>query len=338
MTERTEAPTPRRIRKARERGDVAVSAYASQAVAWGVGLLVMPAALAAMVERTSLLIRAALTPAASSLSLHAVIREVLWQSVPLLLVVGAVSAAVTLVQTRGLFAPRRVAFDAGRLDVMAGLASLFSAARVWTGVRALLMTFAVGALLLLSLRHHAAALASVAVLGRPDAALAVAGRVAQELGLRAAAIGLAIALVDGLLARRAFARRHKMSRSEVEREQRDAEGDPQGRSSRRQAHRELARLANAMAACDATVVLTAPTHQVKALRFVDGRDEVPILIAAGEGALGRRIEDLARGHGIPVVHDATLVHGLADLEIGDPIPAALYEPVAELLRGLDDPA
>lgn len=70
-----------------------------------------------------------------------------------------------------------------------------------------------------------------------------------------------------------------------------------------------------------------------ALRYGEA-DEAPVVVSSGEGNLALRIERSARDHGVPVVHDVPLADALAELQSGDPIPEALYEAVAAVLREL----
>jgi type III secretion system FlhB-like substrate exporter len=70
-----------------------------------------------------------------------------------------------------------------------------------------------------------------------------------------------------------------------------------------------------------------------ALRYDEvGGDAAPVVVAVGEGEIALRIEDAARVYGVPIVHDRPLASALAELQIGDEIPEALYETVAEILR------
>jgi type III secretion system FlhB-like substrate exporter len=70
-----------------------------------------------------------------------------------------------------------------------------------------------------------------------------------------------------------------------------------------------------------------------ALRYGEA-DEAPVVVSSGEGDLALRIERSARDHGVPVVYDVPLADALAELRSGDPIPEALYEAVAAVLREL----
>jgi flagellar biosynthesis protein len=57
----------------------------------------------------------------------------------------------------------------------------------------------------------------------------------------------------------------------------------------------------------------------------------PRVIAKGRGESGEAILALAREHGIPIEENAPLAEALAQIELGDEIPEALYRAVAEVL-------
>lgn len=67
-----------------------------------------------------------------------------------------------------------------------------------------------------------------------------------------------------------------------------------------------------------------------------GESGPPVVTAAGQGVIAEEILALAAAHGVPVEHDPTLVSTLARLQIGQAIPAGLYQAIAELLVFLYD--
>ena len=82
--------------------------------------------------------------------------------------------------------------------------------------------------------------------------------------------------------------------------------------------------------------MSAPSDpkQVVALRY-DGEGEgAPRVVASGRGAAAEAILAAALEHGVPVEEDAALLGLLAGCELGEEIPAELYEAVAELLTWL----
>ena len=124
-----------------------------------------------------------------------------------------------------------------------------------------------------------------------------------------------------------------MSKDEVRREHKEAEGDPQHKAARERAYHELLAQATVANVRTASVVVVNPTHLACALRYDEKEgDEAPVVVASGEGELAARIVREAEAYGVPVVRDVPLARALVELQVGEVIPEALYEAVAEVLR------
>ncbi|HEU4408658.1 MAG TPA: EscU/YscU/HrcU family type III secretion system export apparatus switch protein [Polyangiaceae bacterium] len=336
MSDKTEEPTPRRLRKAADEGDVPVSAALSGALAFWAALALAPAALGALWAWAGAALRRApsLPPdprAAGAAALDAALALVRLAA-PALLAAAAVAALAGYVQGGGTISWKKLAPDLARLSPARGLRSLASPERVSSVARALVAAAAVLWVGFAALRDHVADLA--AAIGAPGKALPVAAgaarRVARDVGL----VLLASALADVGLTRRAWKNRLKMSKDEVKREHKESEGDPHLKAARERAHHELLTQASINAVKDATVVIVNPSHRAAALRYREGDDDAPTLVSKGEGALAARIIEAARAYGVPVVHDVPLARALLELDVGDEIPEELYEAVAEVLRSL----
>jgi len=104
------------------------------------------------------------------------------------------------------------------------------------------------------------------------------------------------------------------------------------KAARERARRELLAQAALFSVKDASVVVVNPTHLACALKYKDDEDQAPVVVASGEGDLAERIVRAARDYGVPIVRDVPLARALSELEVGDVIPEALYEAVAEILR------
>ena len=124
-----------------------------------------------------------------------------------------------------------------------------------------------------------------------------------------------------------------MTKDEVKREYKESEGDPQVKQARERAHHEMLAAATVGNVRTAAVVIVNPTHLACALRYDQKEgDLAPVVVASGEGDLAESIVRAARDYGVPIVKDVPLARALLELEIGDAIPEALYEAVAEILR------
>lgn len=329
---KTEEPTPRRLKRARSLGDSPVSQALGQALALLVAVLLAPAALVACGTRAAALLRATLAGAPAAAPARTLAVEVVSLSAPLLLAVAATSAAAGLLQTRGVVSTARLAPDLARLDPVAGARNLFKPDRLFALLRALVAGGAAAGVGLWLLAHHAADLAETA--GNELAVGPLALAVGRSLGVAVALAGVALGAVDLVIVHRLWRSRHRMTKDEVRREFREAEGDPEIRAKRRRAHQEALMGSIVNAVREATVVVVNPTHLASALRYVEAEDAAPRVVAQGEGDLARYIVEAARAYGIPCVRDVPVARALRELELGDEIPEALYEAVAEILREL----
>lgn len=80
-------------------------------------------------------------------------------------------------------------------------------------------------------------------------------------------------------------------------------------------------------------------QQVVALKYDADENNAPTVIAKGRGHVAQEILDIARQHDIPLQGNDELVAVLSQLELGQEIPEALYESVAQILAfiyALDD--
>jgi flagellar biosynthesis protein len=68
-----------------------------------------------------------------------------------------------------------------------------------------------------------------------------------------------------------------------------------------------------------------------ALQYQKGTVPVPRVVAKGRGDSGQAILKLAREHGVPIEQNAPLAEALAQVDLGEDIPEALYRAVAEVL-------
>jgi flagellar biosynthetic protein FlhB len=75
-----------------------------------------------------------------------------------------------------------------------------------------------------------------------------------------------------------------------------------------------------------------PTHLAIALKYTDSDEQAPSVVAHGQGEMAKLIVEAARAYGVPIVRDVPVARALNDLEVGEEIPEALYEAVAEILR------
>ncbi len=337
MSDKTEEATPRRRRKALEEGDSGASSYAAQSLAFLAAVALAPSAVHALAERASTDLRDAIaqasraSPSVVRFDPSALATSVLALASPVLLAAGVAGAVALAVQTGGVVATKRIALKLERLNPVEGMKGIFSASRLFAVARSLAAGAVVAMLAWEGLRDSIVDVARSA--GRAQLVGVVAGHLAGGLAWRAGLVGLGLGAVDLVVTRWTWLRRLRMSKEEVKREHKDSEGDPQLKAARDRAYQELLAQAAVGNVRHASVVVVNPTHIACALRYDEEEgDEAPVIVASGEGDLAARIVKAAHDYGVPVVRDVPLARALVELSVGDAIPEALYEAVAEILR------
>lgn len=328
---KTEEPTPRRLKEARKRGEIGKSrelvAAAGLFAGAGALALVGPAitsGLASLLERSLF----AAGPAEAMAHASAL-------GLPLLGVLAAVmlaSAAAAFVQVGPLWAAKAVSFDAKRLDPIKGAKRLVSRDRFVDLARHLLVVLVAGAVAFGYAKDVAPDLARLSRAGAV-AGLWVVGEALFGLALRVGGALALFAVIDLFVQKRRHRRALRMTKDEVKREHRESEGDPQHKQARARAHREAVNHATLEEVRRATVLVVNPTHYAVALRFdVDSDQEAPEVVAKGVDDLARRMIQVAREAGVPIVRDVPLARALHELELGEEIPETFYQAVAAVLE------
>lgn len=141
-----------------------------------------------------------------------------------------------------------------------------------------------------------------------------------------------LAGVDFVWQRKQHRKKLRMTKKEVRDESKELQGDAQMKSRRQQFHRQLARQRIESEVPLADVVVTNPTHFSVALRYEPGRTDVPVVCAKGADDLAFRIRRLALEHDVPVLERPPLARALwREVAVGDSVPVTHFEAVAEVL-------
>jgi flagellar biosynthetic protein FlhB len=124
----------------------------------------------------------------------------------------------------------------------------------------------------------------------------------------------------------------RMTRQEIREEFKETEGSPETRGRIRARQQEMARQRMMREIPTASVVVTNPEHYAVALRYVEGRNRAPVVVAKGVDAVAARIREVAREHNVPIFEAPPLARTLyRNVDLGVEIPAELYVAVAQVL-------
>jgi flagellar biosynthetic protein FlhB len=332
---KTEQATQKRRTKAREQGQVARSrelpgVFALAAV---VGVLAIMAPTA--VTHWTVLYRNVLYAASGDLESNGPVLfwsavEVMRWIVPILLA-GMMASLLTGLSQGGInFAPEALALKFDRFNPASKMGQIFSPVALSNLLKSLLPFGAILWIASVCVRTHWETMTHASSLGlRPFASFV--GSMLVELTWKAGLVLVAWSGVDYVFTLRKMENDMKMTKQEVRQEYKETDGNPVIKSRIRQLQRAMRKKQSLKAAATATVIVTNPTHYAIALRY-EMDMPAPIVVAKGRDLLAEKIKRLAVENGIMLVENKPLAQALyKSVEVGDSIPAQLYQAVAEIL-------
>lgn len=256
--------------------------------------------------------------------------EVLRWIVPVLLLAMLLSVGAGLLQGGINFAPAALVPKFQRFSPHSRLQQIFSSASL-SGLGKSLIPF--GAILFLgleALRAHWSELERASAISL-SLLTTLVGTIAWSLLWKSGLVFLVWSAVDyGLLWRRNEAQL-RMSKEELKRDFKENDGNPHTKRQIRKLQRAMRRKRSLQSVRTATIVITNPTHYAVALRYEPPMN-APEVLSKGRDLLAQKIKEIALEHGVAIMENKPLAQALyKSVEIGDSIPAQLYQAVAELL-------
>ena len=143
---------------------------------------------------------------------------------------------------------------------------------------------------------------------------------------------IVVAIADYAWNKYVMEEKMKMTKKEVKDEHKEHEGNPHVKGQMRKRAMELSNKRMMAAVPDADVVVNNPTHFSVALRYRQGVDEAPIVVAKGADLMAFQIRRVAKANGVPMVENVTLARGLyRAVKVNRPVPSQFYRAIAEVL-------
>ncbi len=336
---KTEEPTERRLKKAREDGDVPKSQEISGWFTLAAGLAVfafMAPGVASDLTRILTIFLA--RPHEMSLDTGAAMELAAATGLRLIVILGFVFLLIMVAATAGnlvqhglMFTPKKIEPKLDKLNPVNGLKRMFGPEgwmNFFKGVGKMALVGGAVAVVMWPRRDELLALPALAPIGL----LREVYSASVELLIAALIVYAFIAAADFAFQRHQFIDRNKMSQKEIKDEYKDTEGDPMVRAKLRQIRQERAQRRMMARVPDAAVVITNPTHYAVALEYVQGVTGAPVCVAKGVDDVALRIRELAEANGVPIVEDPPLARGLhASVELEEAIPPEQFAAVAKVI-------
>jgi flagellar biosynthesis protein FlhB len=339
--EKTEQPTPKRIKDARKKGQVFKSNDLTQAFLFltAAGILVTTGG-SLVLELKALLIQFfqpdVLTGEMRSDELlrrtgDAWFRGLLSMA-PLMAALCVVAACVTFLQVKALFAPEVLKPKFEKINPAKNFENLFLKPRAYLNLLKNIVKFAIVTALVFYMLKSS--LGDIALSVRMDLnqTAAMAGTLLSGLLLRLGGVFIILGAADFMIEKRLYMKGMMMSKYEVQKEYKEDEGDPTIKHIRRQLHEEVLSHDMMTNAAEADVIVINPTHIAVAVRYDEETMDAPIVTAKGQVLIAQKIVEVAKKNHVPIMRNVPLAWGLYEIELGQEIPEELYDTVAEVLN------
>lgn len=336
---KTEEPTAKKLSDAREQGNVpksndltsAVAILAMAAILWMFGAKTGEKLGLLMRDTFALIATFETAPANFVDMLGNLGIETLWILLPITGTVALISVISQFLQTDWNVSTKTLQPNFKQVFGLAGLKRLVSA-QTWMELLKSLLKMA----LVAAVGYHVVSRHYFEYIKTADQSirqiLSLVGSVTIEIFWKCGLLLIFIGIGDFIWQRRQWKTKLKMTKQEVKDEAKSSEGDPQVKGKIKRLRQEMHRNLMMHEMPKATVVITNPTFIAIALRYTQGVDQAPVVVAKGKRLIAERIRDAAKEHNIPIIEDKPVARGLYDLaEIGSPIPAEFFAAVAEIL-------
>ena len=337
---KTEQATPKRIREARNKGNVAKSQEVSKAVSILGGLIGLSLCFGLLSSELMRLFRHFLSTGPSFVMNEANLTEMgLWLSVslakmilPIMLVIAVMVYISLRVQVGKLWTTKVFEFKLEKFNPINGLKRMFFSLQTFIRLgKSLLQALFIGLAPLMVLKKEMPHFADLYYMDAFGIAIYILS-ISSKMVIYALVPMIAIAAADWWYTRWDYGENLKMSKDEVKDERKQQEGDPLVKGQMRQKMMKMSARRMMQQVPKADVVITNPTHIAVALRYDAKEAPAPIVVAMGADQVAEKIKEIAREHRIPIRENKALARALyKQTEVGDVIPAELFQAVAIIL-------
>lgn len=342
MAEKTEKATPKKLRDARKKGQVAKVQDFSAAFTFVVSIAATLISASYLYEQLSSYLIMTFKRSSTAIDFEnraggyfeealMVIANCTW---PILILTVFVGVLMSFLIVGPMFSVEAMKPDLKRLNPVTNIKNLFKFKTLFELLKSIFKI--TGAVILIytvvwNSLGDIISTAGLPILGT----VAIFNNFLVKVVIRVGIFFLAVAIADLVYQRRNFAKEMKMEKFEVKQEFKDTEGDPHVKGKRRQQAQEMAYQEGPSATRRAKAVITNPTHIAVAVDYEEEKEPAPKIVVMGRGEIADRIIKIALESNIPIMRNVALAHTLFEKgKIGEYIPEETYQAVAEILRWL----
>ncbi|MEM1282348.1 MAG: type III secretion system export apparatus subunit SctU [Chlamydiota bacterium] len=341
MAEKTEKATPKKLRDARKKGQVAKSQDLPSAFTFIASIWMTLGFIGIIYARISgfLIHLFDNIPREEDLVLflpvfyYEAFIVIFLCAIPIMVLVSLLGIAINFLAIGPVFSTEVFKPDIKKFNVIQNLKSKFKIKTLFELVKSI-FKITVAAYLIYGVMYSALPVLIQTVHEDIWVAMQVYYTFLLQVIMRVGVFFIFVAVLDFVFQKRNFANEMKMEKFEVKQEYKNTEGDPQIKSKRRQTAQEIAYSDGPAGGIKyAKALITNPTHLAIAIGYEREVDPAPYILGMGDGVNAERMIQLAENYDVPIVRNIKLAHKLwEEAELLEFIPEDSYEAVAEILR------
>lgn len=344
--EKTEQATDKKLREARNKGQVAKSKEVGNAaelialflllkfygqMMGGRFVSIFEWVYEKLIPDYTSLYRSGMSPQAASSLLTQVFGQMGLVIFPFFLAGVGIAILSNVAQIGFKVTPETMKPSFNKLNPASGVKRLFSKQQLFELGKSILKVFVILYIAYSCIKDHLAELLVLYELSL-NGALSLVFSIVVDTGLRISLVYIVVAVADFVYQKLHFKNEMKMTKQEVKDEYKNSEGDPQIKGQQKRRMQEASRRRMMQSVPQADVVITNPTHLAVAIKYDQDHHSAPTVLAKGADYLAQRIKDAAKDHHIDIVENKPLARALyTTVDVGEEIPPELYEAVAEIL-------
>lgn len=340
---KTEDPSEQKLQQTMDKGNVPFSKEITNVASLFAIIIVAYFSLPASAAKLTTLMQALfanisdwpLDSAEEAENLFTIIRQrLLWVLVPLVLPLMVIGLGSALAQNQPRLILNRISPKFEKVSLMKGLKRLFGKQTVREFAKSLTKMGGAGFIAFSVLYYERDFILSLIMVDQSQVP-AVIHSLFLKLVFGLAMTMIILGVADYVWVKKDWFEDQKMSKQEVKDEMKQSEGDPALKQKARSLGQSRSRKRMINEVGNATLIIANPTHFSIAIRYRQGIDDVPIVLAKGQDLIALKIRGIAEENNIPIFEDKPLARALYKVaRVEKEIPAEFYIPVAALIRGL----
>jgi len=343
MAEKTEKATPKKLRDARKKGQVAKSQDFPSALTFITSIFGVLFASSYLYKNLASYIITTLRSISGNIDLQhkagAFLNEAIYVimmcSFPIVIIVSIVGIIANFLVIGPLFSMQIMKFDLKKLNPVEGIKQKFKLNVVVELAKSIAKIVGAAIIIYLIIKRMIPEVIISVKFPVIGSAL-ILNNFLRKVAIQVGVFFIAVALFDLFYQKKQYAKEMMMERFELKQEFKDTEGDPLVKGRRREAFREIAYAEGPSASRRARAIITNPTHIAVALSYEKIEEPVPKILTMGKGPIAEKIIKIAVENHIPIMRNIELAKTLFALgEIGDYIPKETYKGIAAIIKWLD---